>query len=139
VYGDSSALYTKLAGRQFDCIVLSNLLHLIPEPETLLSSLAGLLSPHGTVIASVPNLARLSVLGRRISRNPLYRDLGRYSHSGLHLASFRRVRRWFALADLRVVKTVSSVPEHPRWLYRLAGRLMDGSLAEGFSVLARRA
>jgi len=59
VTGDLDEARRTLAGREFDCIFLSNALHLVPDPVAVLSSYGTLLSPGGVFLALVPHTARL--------------------------------------------------------------------------------
>jgi len=105
VHGDLESAREQLENEQFDCVLLSNVLHLVPDPVKLLSSFAELLSPGGCMISSVPNLSR----GRRISRRVRLRGKPLVGHSinprsydasGMHITTGRVLRRWFREAGL---------------------------------------
>jgi 2-polyprenyl-3-methyl-5-hydroxy-6-metoxy-1,4-benzoquinol methylase len=102
VYGDLSTALEKLAGENFDCLLLSNILHLVPNPETVLGAYSQLLSPGGLVILVTPNVActknRLNGLLRRHG----YRGLGRFEESGVQSVSIGSVKKWLTAAELTI-------------------------------------
>ena len=138
VYGDSETALASLAHKRFDCVLIPNVLHLVSDPARLLESLAKLLSDSGVVIATLPNLAQLPVIWTRVKQNPAFRDLGTFERSGLHLTSYRRIRRWFRKAKLTVRKVVPVIPRRAEGVYRVSGRLLSGVLASDFMVVGEK-
>ena len=138
IYGDSEGVPSKLSGERFDCILLSNVLHLVALPEKLLVSLTRLVATGGVVVATVPNLAQLPITWRRMARHAAFRNLTSYEQAGTHLTSDRVVRRWFVNAGLRVRKRISVIPHRAEWFHRASGSLLDSLLAEEFSVLGSK-
>lgn len=110
VYGDAGQAREKLGSERFDCILLSNVLHLVREPVEFMANFAELISSEGCLIASVPNLSRLRLLARRLrfgkTANP--RD---YESSGMHASTGRLLRRWFRQAGLRPDRIVYEIAE----------------------------
>ena len=110
VYGDAEQARKKLDGERFDCILFSNVLHLVPNPVQWLASFAELLSPDGRLIASAPNLSRLRSIARRMrlgkATNP--KD---YESSGMHPSTGRILRRWFRQAGLQPQRMVYEIAE----------------------------
>jgi SAM-dependent methyltransferase len=102
VEGDLKTVQKKLEGQHFDCLLLSNMLHLMEDPVDLLSSFKEALSENGRVIATVPNLSRLPEIWRRIRRDDHVKGLGNYRNAGVHVTSRRIVRSWFEMAGLSV-------------------------------------
>ncbi|MEO7145080.1 MAG: class I SAM-dependent methyltransferase [Bryobacteraceae bacterium] len=139
IYGDAESALSRLSAERFDCIVLSNVLHLMPAPEQFLSALARLLNPGGAVVATVPNLAQLPVRWLRVRRDPAFMNLGSYELTGTHVTSYKKVREWFHRAGLRVPTIVPVIPRRAQWVRRFTGFLFDGLLAAEFSVLGVRA
>jgi 2-polyprenyl-3-methyl-5-hydroxy-6-metoxy-1,4-benzoquinol methylase len=138
VYGDFKTVREKLAGERFDCILFSNVLHLVRDPHSVLSSFAELLATKGVVIASVPNLVHLPTMLRRLLRHSHYKDIGTYERAGLHAANERMVRRWFEQSRLMIEKWVRVVPQEyrsaERWTFGLANSLW----AEEFIAIGKR-
>ncbi len=110
VYGDAEEAREQLDGERFDCILFSNMLHLVRAPAEFLSQFAELLAPEGCVIASVPNLSCVRLLARRLrfgkTANPK-----NYDSSGMHASTGRLLRRWFRQAGLRPDKIVYEIKE----------------------------
>jgi 2-polyprenyl-3-methyl-5-hydroxy-6-metoxy-1,4-benzoquinol methylase len=138
VYGNLDSSLASLGGRRFDCVLLSNMLHLARQPESLLSHLAELLSSKGVVVAAVPNLSQLPILWKRARRDPALATLASYESSGIRLTSVRIVRTWFKKAGLKVQEMRPTIPRRARWAYRATGSLTSGWLASEFLLLATR-
>jgi SAM-dependent methyltransferase len=138
VYGSSESVLERFSGEQFDSVLLSNLLHLVPNPEGLLARLGNLLAPRGVLVAIVPNHSQLPVLWGRISGDPALKNLGRYDQTGIHQTSARSIRRWFARAGLRVQKILPVIPRRAEWLHRGSARLFGGLLGSEFLVVGEK-
>ena len=85
---DVTSVADVLAGEQFDVVVAGDILEHLRDPEALLRSLVPLLSPDGTVVASVPNVAHGSVRLALVSGRFDYADLGILDRT--HLRFFTR-------------------------------------------------
>jgi len=135
VYGDFQTAREKLANESFDCVLLSNVLHLVRDPAAVLSTFADLLSPQGVVIASAPNLGRMPIWLGRLRGKPQYRGLGSYEKTGLHLTSARLVRKWFKQCRLKVESIKYMIPPRAEAPHRLLGGLADPLI--GNELIAR--
>jgi 2-polyprenyl-3-methyl-5-hydroxy-6-metoxy-1,4-benzoquinol methylase len=93
----------QLAGQTFDCVLITNLLHLVEKPQEVLATCARLLSLNGTLLVVVPDLGRLPILWRQLRGTAGHLHLGNYSKSGVHRVSRRTIRRWMKNAGLRRV------------------------------------
>jgi len=138
INGELEEARRTLAGRQFDCLLLSNVLHLVPNPAGLLSSLASLLSPGGVAVAVVPNTSRLeaswtAVTGRRLD------DLEKYRASGVQHTSRETVRGWFGSAGFRVQSLKQVLGPRAQRVGHLTKGVMDSWLAYEFIVAGGRA
>jgi 2-polyprenyl-3-methyl-5-hydroxy-6-metoxy-1,4-benzoquinol methylase len=110
VCGSFSDVRSRLSNQRFDCLLLSNVVHLVPDPAGILGMFSDLLTPRGTVLASVPNCAEFGAAVRRVLRHPTYRVVGRYQRAGMHASSPSAIRKWFAQAGLAVDRLVQFVP-----------------------------
>ena len=126
-----------LVGRQFDCLLLSNVLHLVPNPVEFLSSLASLLSPGGVAVAVVPNTNRLEP-NLRAMRGVCFDDPEMYRTSGVQHTSRETVRSWFGSAGFRVQKLKQILRPRAKKVGRLAKGMMDTWLAYEFIVVGRK-
>ena len=67
VYGDGAKRASKLGNERFDCILFSNVLHLVEPRLNSLGNSPNLLAPERHVIASAPNVIMVRLLARRLS------------------------------------------------------------------------
>jgi 2-polyprenyl-3-methyl-5-hydroxy-6-metoxy-1,4-benzoquinol methylase len=138
VVGDFKTVREKLEGQRFDCLLISNVLHLVGDPVAVISSFASLLSEDSTVIALVPNQLHLPMLRRRIRDDHGLGDLRKgYQDTGVHFTSPRVLRKWFKRAGLRIERVSNTVPKRFAKLHHLTLGLMDLLLAEDLVVVAR--
>ncbi len=106
VYGGAKIARERLASERFDCLLLSNVLHLVHDPVEWLASFAELLAPEGRVVASVPNLSKLRRLSRRLRLRGHVANPKSYDDSGMHATTGSLVRRWLRQAGLKPDRTV---------------------------------
>jgi 2-polyprenyl-3-methyl-5-hydroxy-6-metoxy-1,4-benzoquinol methylase len=139
VSGDFRTVGEKLKGRKFNCLLMSNMLHLVKNPSEVLHIFRDLVQSESVAIALVPNLFRLSVILGRIQGNEDFRNLGNYGKSGVHLTSHQIVTNWFKDAGFKVDKIVDLLPERAQIAHKLTLGLMDPLLASEFIVVARKA
>lgn len=128
-------------GEHFDAIYFNDVLEHMTQPEDALHAARELLSPRGVVIASIPNIRHISVLGPLI-----FRDEFRYRESGIldvtHFRFFTRrsIRRMFASAGWEIermqgINRVLRIAEDKRrrWI-ELLGKLSRGRTDAFFFV-----
>jgi SAM-dependent methyltransferase len=129
----------KLEGQRFDCLLLSNVLHLVGDPAAVIASFAGLLSDNGAVIALVPNLLNLPMLRKRIRFEGGMRAVrGDYQANGVHFTSRGVLRGWFRRAGMKVETIATAVPAKFETIRRLTLGLCDSLLAEDLIVVAKK-
>ena len=138
VYGDFTTARRKLQAERFDCILLTNVLHLIPDPAGVLSSYAGLLAPGGSVVIVTPNFANLLTQWRRLTGNPYYKGLGSYQDSGVHLTSRRMVRRWLQQCGMTATEIRGVFSERAQSFQRASKGLMGLSFATELLIVGSR-
>jgi len=122
--GDFPTVLSELSGQRFDCVLLSNVLHLIAEPTHLLQALEPHMSSTTRVIAAVPNLSRVPVRWRSFFGNPVQRTLGDFRRSGIHVTSHQKVRQWLQHAGLRVDRFVDIVPKRMAKMCQVGGGIL---------------
>jgi 2-polyprenyl-3-methyl-5-hydroxy-6-metoxy-1,4-benzoquinol methylase len=137
VTGNFEQARRKLEGRQFDCLLLSNVLHLVPNPVRLLSSFASLLSPEGMAIAVVPNTSRLERSWSALRGRPAG-DVDVYGTSGVQRTSRDTICSWFGSAGLRIENLKQIVRPRAQKVGRLTRGMLDPWLAYEFIVAARK-
>jgi len=141
INGDLSSARRDLADRKFDCLLLSNVLHLVPNPVDALSSYASLLSDGGVAIAVAPNMAGLQATWKLLLGDGSFSARGGYEKTGVHRVSRRILESWFRSAGMKIVKIEEIThmdPERSTKVRRIASRLPASWMADEFVVVARR-
>ncbi len=125
-----------LEGRRFDCLLLLNVLHLIDDPARLLGRIIPLLSKRGSVIASVPNMARIA---RPWKKSGWYRYFANISYQGVgaHYASATTLRKWLNAAGMYVVKTESIIAPQFKMVSNIFCHTLDSLVADEVMDVAR--
>lgn len=136
VYGNADEVFDQPSSGKFDCILVSNLLHLYAEPGILLRKLSAFLVSGGSVVALVPNLNYLPVLARRIARRPGFKELGHFDRSGVSLSSLWSVQRWFEQGGLKIDLWTSVAAPRFKKFEKLPIGTLRSFLAEEFVVRA---
>ena len=137
VEGDFKVARTNLDHERFDCILLSNVLHLLEDPVEVLSSFSELLSGSGLVVASVPNVSLTSWLWRSALHYPQRRWRRTFAVSGMHCTNVAVMRSWFKRCDLRVSSVKHVVPDQWKMLERLSFGVSRRLLARELIVVGQ--
>jgi 2-polyprenyl-3-methyl-5-hydroxy-6-metoxy-1,4-benzoquinol methylase len=138
VYGDFQTAREKLAGERFDCLLLSNVLHLVPDPVDVLATFGSLLSERGIALLVVPNTLRLSTYWGKIRGDKRFQDFGNYEKTGVHLTSRRIVRRWIQDAGMKPGNATWVLSSNAQKAGRLALGLMDPWLSTEVIAVGRK-
>lgn len=137
ISGDLPAALKRLDGRKFDCLLLLNVLHLVPDPAGLIASLGNLLSVDSQVIALVPNMQQLSA---RMRRPRPYSSFGKatdYEKFLVRYSDHRTVRQWFRRAGMKVRKTVDVLHPRAQKIARWSLGTMNPLLGAEFFAIAK--
>jgi 2-polyprenyl-3-methyl-5-hydroxy-6-metoxy-1,4-benzoquinol methylase len=125
VAGSFDQALRQLRGRQFDVLLILNVLHLVSNPTDTLSQLKAFLTTEGTLIALVPNTAK----------KHKYADA--YRRTRMHLVSQSSVRDWFRQSGLKVAELKNILGPKAQKIARLSRGLVDSWLAYEFLVVAK--
>jgi len=139
VQGDLNMALARLSGESFDCLLISNVLHLVQDPCEILTSFASLLSDKAIVIIALPNLLRVPVLWRKLRGVESHRFLGNFAKSGVHFTSRGTVRKWLRRAGLRVDRFADVLPKRARAVCRGTLGLMTPLLSSEIVAVGTRA
>ena len=101
VYGTLDECRVALGGRRFDALLMTNLLHLLPDPAQAVAAWAPLVAPDGVFVLSGPNLGALRVRAKEMLGRGGYRKLRAYGASGMHRLGPAAVEHQLAAAGLR--------------------------------------
>jgi 2-polyprenyl-3-methyl-5-hydroxy-6-metoxy-1,4-benzoquinol methylase len=102
IYGSFSECLRKLEGQTFDCVIVPNFLHLIPDPETILDRCADRLRSGGALLLTGPNFEHFKVLIKRFLRKGDYDLLGSFAKSGINVFSPSELGTKLKSSNLRV-------------------------------------
>jgi SAM-dependent methyltransferase len=138
VRGDVQAAREQLSGERFDCVVVSNVLHLVPSPVAFLTSLRKLLSDEGLVLAIVPNTERVEGIRRTTSDGQCGQRSLDYEKTGVQRTSCNIVRRWFRNAGMGPTKVDDIMSPRARTIGRMTLGLANHVLASEFIVSAKK-
>jgi len=75
----------KLNGRWFDCVVMTNLLHLLPKPREVVDQCSQWLGEGGTLVFGGPNFERIPWLAKRVLGLGEFGKLRNFSLGGISI------------------------------------------------------
>ncbi len=85
VYGTLAECLRNLEGRTFDCVLMTDLLHLLPSPKQVLRQCAQFVGPGGTFVLGGPNLHSFRLLVGRALGSGDHRKLRSFDQGGINL------------------------------------------------------
>lgn len=134
VYGSLSECFGKLEGQTFDCVVMTNLLHLLPSPKQVVERCSHFVRQGGTFVISGPNFGSARVLTKRLLAIADYRKLRNFDESGIQLLGPAVLKEYLKKSGLNVAVL--------RWLNETSKRGIENKLgrlgAENWVLQARR-
>ena len=89
IYGTLDEGMGILRGRKFDCVLMTNLLHLLPNPWSVLEECTKFVREGGTLVIAGPNFNSIPVLMRRTLGSNDYAKLRSFAESGIHAFGIR--------------------------------------------------
>ncbi len=134
---DFKTAWQHLRSQKFDCILISNVLHLVPDPSSILMESEGLLSHDGCIVIVTPNLNFIRLLARKIRFGSSYKSLGSYSKGHVHSNTDQLVRRLFKGRCNLQVKHLRNATSKGRIATKLR-RFMDPYLSFESVLMVRR-
>ncbi len=90
--GDSERLVLPYSEGYFDCIIYSDVLEHLRNPEALLKRHKRLLAPDGMMVMSIPNLQHISVLGQLMEGRFTYQDEGLLDRTHIHFFTLHEIQ-----------------------------------------------
>jgi SAM-dependent methyltransferase len=130
----------KLEGRQFDCILILDILQQVRNPVSIMNTYRGFLRDGGAIIVSVPNWNYYGTLRQRLTvRGRAGLECRATARSeGVHRTSKTRVTGWLYESGFRRFKHGGTpgprLEKISRWTFGLA----DGVLCRNIVISARR-
>lgn len=114
VYGTWPECLSRLDGRQFDCVLLSDLLHLQEDPCKLLAQCGQFVGAGGMLVVKSPNFDRIPTLINRALGRGAYAKLRKFGESGIAVCGPGMLRRALRGAGFKVASL--------RWLDHVVHR-----------------
>jgi 2-polyprenyl-3-methyl-5-hydroxy-6-metoxy-1,4-benzoquinol methylase len=138
VYGTWDECLTILDGRQFDCVLMTNMLHLLPNPKTIAGQCSRFVREGGTLMISGHNFSRLPILIKRTFGAADYGKLRSFDKSGINMYGPQTFKKHIEQQGLWVeaIKWVHQTPPRRELsgIWSRLGRLM----AKDWIIQARR-
>jgi len=103
IHGTLEECLTNLEGRRFDCVLISNLLHLQPNPIEVLQRCSQFVREGGTLVVCNPNFGRIPVMLRRAFGMGDYKKLRSFSLGGINPYGMNLMKRQLKRLGFRTV------------------------------------
>ena len=119
IIGDIEQIASTLPQGRFDLILCADVLEHLVNPWATLSQIRSCLKPHGSVIASIPNICYIGAIKRIfIDRDFQYANQGIFDRTHLRFFCKRNIISLFSEAGFRIVTLTSTVDGRNRtkWL-----------------------
>jgi 2-polyprenyl-3-methyl-5-hydroxy-6-metoxy-1,4-benzoquinol methylase len=113
VEGTWEECLSRLNGRSFDCVLMTDLLHLQPAPARTLGQCARLVGKNGTMVLAGPNFDRVPWWLKRVAGIGEFRKLRRFEEAGISVCGPRTLRKPLKKAGFQV--------SHVTWLNHAFG------------------
>jgi 2-polyprenyl-3-methyl-5-hydroxy-6-metoxy-1,4-benzoquinol methylase len=139
VHGGFDSARKALQGQAFDCIFISNILHLVPEPAKVLSSLCELLRPGGHVLLVTPNVATLKNSLNKLMGKAAFKDIGNFESGGAQNVSAKIVEEWLRAANCSISRLKWKASPRFERIMQLAPGLFDSLFGSEIIALGRKA
>jgi len=127
IFGSLDECFHGVRGRQFDCVIVPNLIHLLADPSAVVHQCGNLVREDGALLIEGPNFERLPVLLRRAVGAPHYRNIRSYPATGLQIHGITAVKRMLQRSGFQTTTVrwrtgvlPRSLRHLPRWSERLA-------------------
>jgi 2-polyprenyl-3-methyl-5-hydroxy-6-metoxy-1,4-benzoquinol methylase len=113
VYGTFDQCLNNMGSRTFDCVLISDLLHLLPEPAQVLKRSQQLVGNNGTIVVSGPNFEFYKIVIKRVIGLDGLGRLKDFDRSGIKVCGPSTLRRLLERSVFRI--------ESVRWFNSFAG------------------
>ena len=130
VQGTWHECLASLGGQRFECVLLTDLLHLVPQPEAVLKQCAQFVGEHGSLVVTGPNFDRIPWLFKRTLGIGHFRKLRKFAESGISVCGPLTLGNSMAESGL----LVSGV----QWVNHEIGRRWLGGRELAFGRLSAR-
>jgi 2-polyprenyl-3-methyl-5-hydroxy-6-metoxy-1,4-benzoquinol methylase len=106
IYGSLNECFNRLKARKFDCVLMTDLVHLQPDLRFVLEQFSKLVEVGGTIVLAGPNFHSAPILLKRLLRKGNYGKLPDFSTSGIRTCGPRELatqirNAGFSLSNIR--------------------------------------
>lgn len=136
--GTFETVVERLGDRQFDVILLTDMMQLVENPLKWLQILKKHIVRGGRLVARIENVSEpLSWVKdkREGHRRPIYPEFGRYK---AHSVGYSQMQDWFRAAGLTVVNCTNVLEGPRRWVKNLRLNVLEPLFASRYIVVAER-
>jgi 2-polyprenyl-3-methyl-5-hydroxy-6-metoxy-1,4-benzoquinol methylase len=105
VYGDINEAFVKILPTKFDAVMITNLIHLLPNADMLIGKCTEFVGSKGYLLLNGPNFQYLPHFLMRITRQGEYRKLSSYSESGINIISIPKIKKILKKRGFAIVKS----------------------------------
>jgi 2-polyprenyl-3-methyl-5-hydroxy-6-metoxy-1,4-benzoquinol methylase len=137
IYGTMEECFNHLGEQNYDCVLITDLLHLLPSPWQVLDQCCRFVGKAGTLVISGPNFHSLQILRKRARNIGDHRKLSSFAQSGVRTLTAGAIARQLTSAGWDVVATRSFDHTPPRKMVNLR-RWLGRLAAESWVLSARR-
>lgn len=137
IYGGFRSARARLEGQRFDCILYSNILHLVRDPVGVLSLFRDLAAIDAPIIIQSANMRSIPTLWANL-RNRKADKAGDYDATGVHFTTAGRIREWCRSAGLTIERTVGILHRRAGMLRNMPSAVTGLSMAPDFVSVAKR-
>ena len=123
---------------QFDCVIFGDVLEHLFDPWAVIEKVKPYIKQNGVILASIPNVAHISVLAPLLSGNWTYTEYGLLDKTHVRFFTFNEMLRMFLKAGYSISKVDRVYIDHKMYeplieeLYEVCKkyRLGSGFMAE---------
>lgn len=135
-YPDFENAYADLSGKQFDCIIFSEVLQHLSDPVKILSKYATLLADDGVIIISAPNFNSLKFRRALASEGISLNARNNFDKTRLHLTTPRVIKQWLEQSNLQTDSARYSSEGRFRQIVSMMPGALKGLVAEQYLLVA---
>ena len=93
-----------IKNKQYDCIILSQLLHFIEDPQELLKRLSGCLQENGKIVVTIPNMNHVKIKYQAILGRDACTKEGKARSNGCQVMTLGLIRKWYKESGIVLTK-----------------------------------
>jgi SAM-dependent methyltransferase len=139
IYGGLEDAMAQLLDRQFDGVLMSGVLHLLPDPTKAVGYASRLLAEGGILVATVPTFHRLPFLWLWLRHPSRYKGWRDFRQSGVHPIGKRQAKTLFNKAGLSLEQISSKIPQRWKTLVALSSELTQTLFSSEYTFVGRQA